>query len=90
DQEFGRPGPQPIDSPPYYAVELCPQATYSIGGLKHNAKGQTVGKGDQPIPRLYSAGDVGQVGHIKPDGVFGALTWGRVAGLNAATETAWE
>jgi len=61
DLEFARPKLLPIDTPPYYAAELCMHAAYTIGGLKHNAKCQTVSDNDKPIPRLYSAGDVGQV-----------------------------
>jgi len=91
DLDFGRAATDmmPLDTPPYYAAEMCPSTLYTIGGLEHNPKSQTLGWDGRPIPRLYSAGDVGHIGIIKPDGVCGAMAFGRVAGKQVAALEPW-
>jgi succinate dehydrogenase/fumarate reductase flavoprotein subunit len=89
DSSFGRAAMSPIDTPPYYGAELCIQTQYTTGGLKHDAQCRTLDLDDKPIPRLYSAGDVGHIGIIKPDGVCGAMAFGRVAGKQVAALEPW-
>jgi succinate dehydrogenase/fumarate reductase flavoprotein subunit len=61
DPDFGRPKEQlvALDKPPYYAVKLYPIMYNTQGGPKRNSKCQIVDAFDQPIPRLYSAGELG-------------------------------
>jgi len=61
DSIFDRPKQSlvPIDKPPFYAVKLFPTMVNTQGGPKRNAKCQVVDPFDQPIPRLYSAGELG-------------------------------
>ena len=48
-----------LDKPPYYAVKLYPTMVNTQGGPKRNAKCQVVDPYNQPIPGLYSAGELG-------------------------------
>jgi succinate dehydrogenase/fumarate reductase flavoprotein subunit len=61
DSEFGRPKQNLIalEKAPYYAVKIYPIMYNTQGGPKRNAKCQIVDPYDQPIPRLYSAGEMG-------------------------------
>ena len=61
DPDFGRPKESlvAIEKPPFYAVRLFPTMVNTQGGPKRNSKCQVVDPYDQPIPRLYSAGELG-------------------------------
>jgi succinate dehydrogenase/fumarate reductase flavoprotein subunit len=61
DPDFGRPQNSlvAIEKPPFYAVKLFPTMFNTQGGPKRNSKCQVVDSFDQPIPRLYSAGELG-------------------------------
>jgi succinate dehydrogenase/fumarate reductase flavoprotein subunit len=61
DQDFGRPSRSlsPIDKPPYYCVKVYPATFNTQGGPKRNPKCQVVDPDNQPIPGLYSAGELG-------------------------------
>ncbi len=75
---------QPLETPPYFALEVQPAITFSYGGLRADAAGRVLGK-DGPIPGLLAAGiDVGGVFHR---GYAGGLARALVSGTRAA-ETA--
>ena len=61
DPEFNRTkrGLVALEKGPYYAVKLYPTMVNTQGGPKRNPKCQIVDPFDQPIPRLYSAGEMG-------------------------------
>jgi predicted oxidoreductase len=61
DTEFGRRKDTLFlkKTPPYYSAELALTCTNTQGGPKHNDKAQTLDKDDKPIPRLYTAGELG-------------------------------
>jgi succinate dehydrogenase/fumarate reductase flavoprotein subunit len=61
DPDFDRPKQSlvAIDKPPFYAVKLFPTMYNTQGGPKRNGKCQVVDPYDRPIPRLYSAGELG-------------------------------
>jgi succinate dehydrogenase/fumarate reductase flavoprotein subunit len=61
DAEFDRSrnSLSPLDKGPYYAVKMYPTMVNTQGGPKRNAKCQVVDPFEQPIPRLYTAGELG-------------------------------
>lgn len=78
-----------LDTPPFYAVEICPTTIYTIGGPKHDENAQAVDFEENPVPRLYMAGNVADVGVYRVLGLAGVVTWGRIAGRNMAALEAW-
>ena len=62
DTEFGRTtGLTAISTPPYYAILLSPLLYNTQGGPVRNAKAEVIDTHGEPIPRLYSAGEMGEV-----------------------------
>jgi succinate dehydrogenase/fumarate reductase flavoprotein subunit len=83
---------QPIQQPPFYAVEIVAGLLASTGGGKRNERGQVIGHDGKPIPRLYEAGELGstaanlpQRGHLLGE----CMVFGRIAGANAVRKSAW-
>ena len=94
DTEFGRLKETlfPVTTPPFYSAELALTCTNTQGGPKHNGKAQTLDKGNEPIPRLYTPGELGSFfGFLYPGGsnIPEAIAFGRIAGENAAAEKPW-
>jgi succinate dehydrogenase/fumarate reductase flavoprotein subunit len=93
DGEFGRTLMlEPIAAGPFYAVELSPSMLNTQGGPRRNEKGQIVRPDGSPIPRLYSAGELGSIYSYLYQGtgnIGECLAFGRVSGRNAAAETPW-
>ncbi len=92
DPDFGRNanGMEPVHSPPYYGVELGLSLVNTQGGPKRNAASQVLDYRDQPIPRLYAAGELGSFfGFLYQGGSNYPEAWafGQIAGQNAAAET---
>ncbi|MBI4189848.1 MAG: FAD-binding protein [Betaproteobacteria bacterium] len=91
DPEHGR-SPHtlvPIGRAPYYAMELQPCVFNTQGGPKRNSRAQVLDVWGNPIPRLYSAGELGSLWNRNYPGagnVSEALVFGRIAGKNAAGE----
>jgi len=91
---FGRPSETmtPIQKPPFYAAELCLAIVNTQGGPKHNSLAQTIDLEGNPIPRLYTPGELGSFfGHLYQGGsnLPEALAFGLIAGEQAAKETPW-
>ena len=94
DAQFGRSKASmaPIQTPPFYAVPLVYTFYNTQGGPVHNTKAQVVDANNNPIRRLYAAGEFGSIyswcynggGNLGETVAFGAL-----AGQNAAAETPW-
>ncbi len=83
----------PIADGPFYAVELSPSMLNTQGGPRRNERGQIVRPDGTPIPRLYSAGELGSIYSYLYQGtgnIGECLAFGRVSGRNAAAETPWE
>ena len=93
DAEFGRQLMlAPIATGPFYAVELSPSMLNTQGGPRRNEKGQIVRPDGSPIPRLYSAGELGSIYSYLYQGtgnIGECLAFGRISGRNAAHEGAW-
>jgi len=88
--------PETIDAPPYYAVK-CKGSTSSFkGGLRINTRCQVLNQYDEIIPNLYAAGEVtgglwsAHGTYLPCTMVTAAMTFGRIAGKNAAAEPPWK
>ncbi len=94
DGEFGRSlMMEPIGDGPFYAVELSPSMLNTQGGPRRNEKGQIVRPNGTPIPRLYSAGELGSIYSYLYQGtgnIGECLAFGRISGRNAAAEPPWD
>jgi succinate dehydrogenase/fumarate reductase flavoprotein subunit len=83
----------PLGEGPFYAVELSPSMLNTQGGPRRNEKGQIVRPDGSPIPRLYSAGELGSIYSYLYQGtgnIGECLAFGRISGRNAAAEPRWE
>ena len=93
DAQFGRTLMlAPIVAKPFYAIELSPSMLNTQGGPRRNENAQIVRPDSTPIPRLYSAGELGSIYSYLYQGtgnIGECLAFGRIAGRNAAAETPW-
>jgi len=94
DPDFGRPARSltPLSKPPFYCVKLYPATYNTQGGPRRNAKCQVVDPDNRPIPRLYSAGELGSFWGWMYNGGGNnaeALCTGQIAGRNAAGTEPW-
>ena len=95
DSQFGRTrNLNPIAAPPYYAFETFSTMFDNSGGLKINPEAEVVDVWGQVIPRLYAAGNMaaGVIGENYPGSgtsLNQGVTFGRIAGENAAAEDSW-
>jgi len=95
DSQFGRPGNSlaPLETPPYYALELGLTLVNTQGGPRHNQDCQVLDFADRPIPRLYAAGELGSFfGFLYQGGSNYPEAWafGQIVGRRAAAETPWD
>jgi len=96
DLDFGRTANlTPIKDPPFYAIRCFPACLNTQGGMRRNTKSQVLDIEGKPIPRLYAAGENGDIiwawVYQCMSNVGGAsYGYGRVAGKNAAAEQPWE
>ena len=84
---------QPVEDPPYFAVKLWPGGPNTQGGPKRNTRAQVLRVDNNPIPRLYSAGELGSVWSMLYQGAGNlgeCIAFGRIAGTNAAAEKLWQ
>ena len=92
DRDFRRPEKTmlPIQKPPFFTIPVWPIITNTQGGPVHNARQQIVDPYGEPIPRLYSAGEMGSLfGHLYLLSGNNAECFigGKIAGTNAAAES---
>ena len=89
---FGKPENhmKPLETPPFYAIELCPCVVYTIGGLATDDAGRVVDYMGEAIPRLFAAGDIGQGVETAPIGIGGCMARGSIAARNAITLENWD
>lgn len=94
DPEFGRSLMlAPLSRGPFYAVELAPSMLNTQGGPRRNERAEVLRPDGSPIPRLYSAGELGSIYSYLYQGtgnIGECLGFGRIAGRNAAAQKAWE
>ena len=81
-----------LESLPFYAVELWPGGSNTQGGPRRNARSQILNVDGDPIPGLYSAGELGSIyGLLYPSGggnLAECIAFGRIAAENAVKERA--
>jgi succinate dehydrogenase/fumarate reductase flavoprotein subunit len=90
DEDFQRPAGSmaPIKTPPYYGAPVWATLSNTQGGPVHDAEQHIIDVYGKPIPRLYSAGELGSsFGHLYLSGgnIAECIVTGRIAGKNAAT-----
>jgi len=103
DPEFGRGANpalervearlEPIDKPPFYAIEARPQILNTQGGPRRNKYAQVLDTKGKPIPGLYSSGELGSIYSDCYQGggnVGECIAFGRIAGGRAAKEKPWK
>jgi len=91
DPQYGRyiASMAPLKDPPFYAVEIGLTLINTQGGPKRNRHGQVLGIDNKPIPRLYTAGELGSFfGWLYQAGTNFAEAWtsGYAAGKSAASQ----
>ncbi len=94
DPQFGKAKANlvPLATPPFYGAPLYPGGPNTQGGPRRNAQAQVVDPYGNPIPRLYSNGELGSIYGIQYPGggnVGECMAFGRIAGKNAAAEKPW-
>jgi succinate dehydrogenase/fumarate reductase flavoprotein subunit len=94
DTDFGRPGGTMlrIAKPPFYGAPVYPTLSNTQGGPVHDAQSRIVDVYAQPIPRLYSAGELGSsFGHLYLSGgnISECFVTGRIAGGGVAALRPW-
>ena len=79
---------QTISEPPFEAYAVTCGITFTFGGIKINPRAEVMDMEDQPIPGLYSAGEmVGGIFYFNYPGGTGltnGTVFGRIAGASAA------
>lgn len=83
---------EPLE-PPFYAIECCASFINTQGGPKRNGQAQILDTNDEPIPRLYGAGEFGSIYSYVYNGggnVSEAIATGRVAARSAAANEPWD
>jgi len=77
----------PVNKPPFFAIPLYPGGPNTKGGLRSNARREVLDWDDQPIPRLYAAGEINSVFQFVYQGggnLAECIVFGRMAGRHAA------
>ena len=77
----------PLLTPPYYAIGLFPASLNTQGGPVRNERAEVIDVEGRPIPRLYSAGELGSIYayQYQAGGNLGeCFAFGRIAGRSAA------
>lgn len=97
DEEWGRylqKDQFPLETAPYYASRLMPKVHHTMGGVRIDTDARALDvETDAPIPGLYCAGEVTGAVHgavrLGSCAVVDCLTFGRIAGRQAAAEKPW-
>ena len=89
DAEFQRKDlPRALKTPKYYAIAIQPGVHYTMGGLKINGETEVMSKEGRPVAGLYAAGEVTGGVHgtnrLGGNSISETITFGRIAGANAA------
>ena len=93
DLQYGRSAEKlvAVSEGPFYAIEIGPTMLNTQGGAKRNEKAEVLDVNGNPIPHLYSAGEMGALfaDMYNGGGNLGeCVAFGRIAGANAAAQKA--
>jgi fumarate reductase flavoprotein subunit len=83
---------RPIATPPFYGTRIRPAVICWTGtGLRIDREARVLDRADRPLPGLYAAGETtgGMFGQCYAGGgasISNAVTFGRIAGRNAARQ----
>lgn len=95
--EFGRDMSEKksrkIENGPFYAMPMWPCFLNSQGGPRRGINGEVLDPFDNPISRLYAAGELGSVWGLVYQGsgnVAECIAYGKIAGEAAASLDAWD
>lgn len=84
----------PLETPPYYALEVGLSEIGTAGGLKINERSEVIHVSGKPVGRLYCAGNNAGLGFKNYGGSGGtlgqALTFGYIAGSNVTELQPWQ
>lgn len=84
----------PISAGPVYAVQVYQCTLNTQGGMVRNLSAQVMDIDDKPIPRLYAAGENGDIWTVLYQCMSnvggGCFGYGRVAGQKMAALTRWD
>ena len=87
DEDLGKPVPMhKIQTPPFYAAWSTPCIHDCLSGLRINAKAQVIDLWGNAVPGLYCGGETS--GGFNQHGLAKSLTFGRIAGREAAKSVA--
>lgn len=94
DADFGCPPEklQALEKPPFHAVRILPGVICTGGGAVRNGNAQVISTTGEPIPRLYSAGELGSLhtGLYQRGGYLAeCMATGRMAARSLAGLTPW-
>ncbi|NLJ09234.1 MAG: flavocytochrome c [Treponema sp.] len=89
DADFSRADlPRSLSQGPYYAIKVTPAIHHTMGGVQIDTSAQVLRKDGTPIQGLYAAGEVTGGVHggnrLGGNALADIVTFGRIAGLNAA------
>ncbi|HMA96790.1 MAG TPA: flavocytochrome c [Polyangiaceae bacterium] len=94
DPTFGRVIPRTVERSKFYAIEIAPGIHYTMGGLKIDSQTQVISTSGTPIPGFFAAGEVTGGVHgadrLGGNSISETITFGRIAGANAAALAAAE
>ncbi|KIX14311.1 FAD-dependent oxidoreductase [Dethiosulfatarculus sandiegensis] len=82
----------PVAKPPFYAIAIYPGGPNTKGGIACNASREVVDWDGKPIPRLFTAGEISSAFKFVYQGggnLSECITFGRIAGKNAAAVKPW-
>lgn len=89
DEDFGRTAETlKALQPPFYAISVYPGLLNTDGGPRRDAQGRVLSVWGDPIPHLYSAGEIGSIWahHYQGSGNVGeCLAFGRIVGKAIAS-----
>lgn len=83
----------PVEKAPFYALPLYPGGPNTKGGIMANAKREVLTWTGEPIPRLYTAGEVSSALKFVYQGggnLTECIVFGRIAGKNASALKPWK
>ena len=95
DEDFRRPQETmtKVQKPPFLVGEIWPVVSNTQGGPKHDTKQRIVNTFNEPIPRLYEAGELGSIWgflYLGGGNLSECFITGKIAGNDVATLENWD